>query len=493
MVLPVDPSGRFCVRLSLPKDRYLAELEVRPSASLDGSLVRLPLDLSLRPVTLRFDPEHPVLDLDEESTDLEVFASTEEDGTATAASGLWLGLENESGAMLGGAMTSASGRARFVVTGARLGQPGRGELRATFAGNADFGPCATSLSVERRTLVDLIVTDAKGGRRSMESPEDGFAIPIVAAPRCSRFGCVGLPTGAVEARVGETIVGAAMLERGAAQLVATFAMSAAEVPLSIRYEPGAPWFRAPPDLVVNQPVKAASGWRDVPLVIAGLAAVLLIAMARSTARVAALRGPPAHKPATRRGAHVELVRRDPASKGWSGHVVDADDGSTVPNARIHIERHGFDGVNVLFRTTSDALGRFALAPVHSLPGDELVADAPLHGLLRGPLPADGELSVALVLRRRALLDRLVTWARRRGRPFDVAAEPTPAQVRRAARADPDVIRWADAVELAAFGGRVVDEQAQEDVDSLAPGGPPDEHAPRPAQRSAPPGGKTRRP
>ena len=84
------------------------------------------------------------------------------------------------------------------------------------------------------------------------------------------------------------------------------------------------------------------------------------------------------------------------------------------------------------------------------------------------MPAPGELDVALVLRKRALLDRLVAWARSRGKPFDGRAEPTPGHVRRAAAAELSVARWADAVERAAYGEGLVDEQAQQEVDRLAP-------------------------
>jgi hypothetical protein len=75
-----------------------------------------------------------------------------------------------------------------------------------------------------------------------------------------------------------------------------------------------------------------------------------------------------------------------------------------------------------------------------------------------------------VLRRRALLERLVDWARRRGRPYDAKPEPTPGHVRRAAGSEFSVARWADAVERAAYGGGVVDEHAQAEVDRLAPPG-----------------------
>jgi hypothetical protein len=120
---------------------------------------------------------------------------------------------------------------------------------------------------------------------------------------------------------------------------------------------------------------------------------------------------------------------------------------------------------------ADAAGAFAIPPFEARSGDEVVIEGPLHAALRRPLPPPGEVEVLLVLRKRALLDRLVAWARRRGLPYDSRPEPTPAHVRRAAGAEFAVARWADAVERAAYGGAVVDQQAQGEVDRLAPGEP----------------------
>ncbi len=472
MLLPTDGSGRFCVRLSLPKERYVANFEVRASGPLDGASLELPLDLSLKPVTLRFDPEQSVLDLDDDTNDIAVVASTEEDGVTTPASALWLALTNENGTALGGAMTGTSGRARLIVPGSsstRLGQPGKGVLRAAFAGNADLGPSACAIPVERHTRVELTVPDARDGRRAVGSPEDEIAIRVVATARCARLGCSAEPTGTVEARLGDAVVGAATLDRGQARVVVTFPMAAAEeVPLHLRYVPDAPWFRPAADVEVDQPVRGQSAWRGLPLALAGLGAIAWLMMARLPRRFARGLARASRPRPLRGGAHVELLRGESSSQGWRGQVIDADERDPVAGARASVERRGFERTDVVARATSDAEGMFALPPLETLPGDELVVDAPLHAVLRGPLPPTGELRVALVLRRRALLDRLVTWARRRGVPFDARPDPTPAHVRHAAGPDVGIARWANAIERAAYAGDVVDEQAEGDVDRLAP-------------------------
>src|SRR4029079_19118041 len=118
---------------------------------------------------------------------------------------------------------------------------------------------------------------------------------------------------------------------------------------------------------------------------------------------------------------------------------------------------------------TDEDGAFRLPAIAGLVGDEQIAvDAPLHARLVQPHPAPGALSVALVLRRRAVLARLVTWARRRGRPFDVKPEPTPGHVRRAAADDFQTARWADAIERAVFGVGEVDARMEGEIERMAP-------------------------
>jgi hypothetical protein len=498
--LPTDDAARFCVRMLLPTDRYVIHLESRGGGAMgelvDPARLDLPVDLALEPVTLRFDPERPVLSLDEEApTVLEVVASTEDDGVTTASVGIPLVLTNEAGATLGAAATNASGRARFAVDTPRLGAPGKGELRVAFAGSSDAGASSHAMQVERRTHVDLSAPDATEGRLPVGSPEDGVPVRLVATPRCVKRGCQaspGSPSGTVEARVGDesVIVAAATLERGEAHVVATFAMPAGnDVPLRLRYVPDAPWFQPGGELVAVLPVRASSPWKKALLALSALVAIAWLALARL---------PPRPREPSRRdkseGPHVPqagvaLVREGPAARGWTGRVHDAHDNVPVPLARLSVERRGFERIDRVAHAVADEQGTFALPPVDPHPGDELVAEGPLHAEVRRPLPPSGELDVALVLRRRALLDRLVGWARKRGKPYDARPEPTPGHVRRAAGSEFTVARWADAVERAAYGGAVVNEHAQEEVDRLAPPEPaqPAAHPPHPPPARRRPG------
>jgi hypothetical protein len=477
LVLTTDEASRFCVRLGLATDRYVAHIEAHTSGLVDGTKLDLPLDLALAPVTLRFDPEPWVLSLDDETTSFEVIASTEDEGITAPAAGLALTISNEADAPLGSATTNASGRAKFLIDSARLGPPGDGELRVTFAGTAGAGSARRAVRVERRTHVDVAAPDASSQRLPPGCPDDGITLRLVATPRCARHGCLQSPSGLIEARVEDRIVGAAPVEHSEARLVITFAAtsadafprsSAGEVPVTFRYVPDAPWFQPTGELVLEQPVRGPSPWKKVPLALAATAVVAWLALTRFPMRSRGQRRTARPLPSGHVVEQVELVRAASPSHGWKGRVADAHDGLALAQAHVAIVRAGFERLDVVTETTSDAGGAFVLPPIDRRPGDELVVDSPLHTGIRSPLPQPGELAVALVLRKRALLDRLVAWARRQGTPYVTALEPTPGHVQRAAGSSVAVGHWANAVERAAYGGAVVDERAEAEVDRLAP-------------------------
>jgi hypothetical protein len=470
MVLPTGDDARFCVRLSLGHtDKYVAHLDSRAAPLVDAAHVDVPVDLAVAPVTLRFDPERTSLSLDSETTPLDVVASTDDEGVTTPAAALPLTLSNEAGAALGSATTDRSGRAHVVVSSVKLGPAGRGEIRVAFAGNAEAGASRHAMQVERRTHVELSAPDATEGRLPTGAPEDGITVRVVATARCAHSGCAGGPTGSVEARVGEAIVGAAPLDGSEAHVVVTFALpSSADVPIELRYVPDAPWFERGAALELVQPVHAPSPMRKAPLVLASLAVVALLILVRLPQRAKKTTRTGKTGAAARPEAHVELVRAAPASHGWTGRVVDAHEGTPVAAALVTIERRGFERMEIVVRAQADASGGFALAPATTVTGDELVASGRLHTRVRKPVPPSGELSIALVARKRAVLERLVEWARRRGAPYDAAPDATPGHVRRAASSEFAVARWADAVERAAYGGQPVDERVEEDVDRLGP-------------------------
>jgi hypothetical protein len=236
-------------------------------------------------------------------------------------------------------------------------------------------------------------------------------------------------------------------------------------------------------------VKGRSPLRQAWILAAGLAvAACFVVMRVQRARAMAVI-PPRPRPVSRGEAKLDVVRVAGEGEGWKGRVTDADDGSPIAAARVTIERPAFGRAEVLGSAVADEDGAFELPLVSYRLGDELSFESPFHVGLRRPLPAPGELDAQLIQRRRALLGRMVAWARLRGRPFDARPEPTPGHVRRAAGGSFDVVRWADAVERAAFAGEPVDARLEAEIDRLAPG------APRPPDMSPPaksPPGRDRR-
>jgi hypothetical protein len=474
LVLQADAGGRFCARLALQPGNYAAHIEAYSSGFVEASQIELPFDLRLPPLTLRFDPEAALpqpLWLDSEEVSLEAIASTEDEGATSPAAGIGLVISNETGEQLGSARTDGSGRARFRIDPIRLGDPGASEVRAIFGGDESAGASTHAMRVELRTRVDLAVADPRAKRMptAWQAWQDD-AIRVVATARCARRGCKKVPTGTIEARVeGKRVVGAAPLNRGVATLVlASYSSgsngpsdSRGDIPVTIQYIPDAPWFESGGELVLEQALRGPSAWRKLPLVLAALAVIAWLALMRIPIRAR-------RRAMSNVETRVQLVRSAPPSHGWTGQIGDAHDGNAIAGARVSIVRRSFAGVEVLAEAYSGATGAFALPPIVAQPGDELVAEGHLHARLRSALPHSGELAVRLVLRKRALLDELVSWARRRGTPYDKATEPTPGQVKEVAGADDSVTRWAGALEEAAYGGRIVDERAQEQVQSLAP-------------------------
>jgi hypothetical protein len=97
---------------------------------------------------------------------------------------------------------------------------------------------------------------------------------------------------------------------------------------------------------------------------------------------------------------------------------------------------------------------------HPLPeGARLRVWAPMHSEVERALPPQGRVSIALTSRRRAVLRRLIRWARALGAPWARGGEPTPGEIAdiAARRGDSRTARWAEGIQAAAFGRAPVDE------------------------------------
>lgn len=462
-----DEAGRLCVRVPLPVDRYAATLSSAPSDYYEAASAEVPADLTRAAVVLEFDPEPRIVSLDAPPAELDAIATTEDDDARTPAPGIALSLENESGTTVGRATTDAAGRARFTVEPTALGAPGRGELVLKFEGNALLGNSVHHALIERDARVTLAPTSlVRGG-----VPEDGIVLPIAAT---TKLGPV--TSGSVEARVGESVVGAAPLSaQGTASLVASFTPGTQkDVPVRIRYAADAPWFKPGDELLVNVPVEAPSPLRQVPLVVIG-AALAAWLIAGRVVKKRSTRPKTSTSPTAPEGvAGISIIGAPRSRRGvLVGTVVDAHDGSPVERARVAIEETRIQDVRVVASAFTDAHGRFRLDESGANSAMHLVSEGPLHAALRQPLPQAAEVQIALVLRKRRILERLVQWARAKGAPFDARPEPTPGHVRKVAERDRrDVEEWALAIERAAYDEGEVDARVEQEIDALSPDAKP---------------------
>jgi len=465
LAVKVDDAGRFCVRFPLPADHYVAHLTTRAAPLLEAAKTDVTIDLGRRSISLRFDPAPHVAMIDSAALTVDAVAAVDEDADGATLAGRLLTLQNENSVSLGNATTNASGRARFVVDPAKLGTPGPGELRLSYAGDADTSGGSHVSSLERRTHVELALE--KGVAPGI--PEDGIPIDV----RATIHGGGEAPGGSIEVRFSNRVVGAAPVEHGHARVVSTFASP--ETPsaaLVLRYLPGAPWYEPAEPLSVNVGLHGPSPLRQLPLAIAGLAVAAFLALGRLGRRAVRAGGPGDAKPSEPRTpeARIEVVHPAPAGhpRRWTGRVLDAHHGTPLSHVRVVIEHATFGQRELAATASSDDAGYFTLDAPRIEQDARLVAEGPYHAPFRQKLPPAGQIEISLVSRKRALLDRLIAWARLRGRPFDQRPEPTPGHVRNAAGDDFGTARWAEAVERAAFSADDIDARAEEDIDKLAP-------------------------
>jgi hypothetical protein len=122
------------------------------------------------------------------------------------------------------------------------------------------------------------------------------------------------------------------------------------------------------------------------------------------------------------------------------------------------------GAHVLLQIRAAADGSFHVPDPTFSSGTLVEVTAPFHATLTAPLPGPGVLQLSLISRRRALLDRLVHWAERRGKPWTrPSGDPTPGHVAGVADQESEVQvgRWARTVERLAYGPNPPDAAAEQ--------------------------------
>jgi hypothetical protein len=403
--------------------------------------------------TLRFDSAPTTLELDK---DVHLVTVTLRITKADAArmllpanrhEGLTVKLVDERGTIVSQTTTRGDGKARFEVPSGSLADPGDGELRAEFAGDSQLAPAKVSTTVTRTARVTI-----EGPELAKGDPDAG--IPLEISVTTTRGTVDG---GVVEATADGKPIGVASVEAGRAKLVLSFPGGVERrVPVSIAYSPSAPYFQRGAPFTLDVLATGPHPLRQLGLAALGAALVAWVVMKwrrspKTESRDSAVPPPPSGRP------EILVLERPSGLRGWKGQVADAHDGYPIGQAELSVVTLSFDRKHVVASTRTAADGTFSLE-LADIPKDaRLVVEGELHATYEQPLPAPSILRVALVTRRRALLDRLVRWARTRGSPFDSPREPTPGHVRRvASRTGAERVEtWAGRVEAAAFGPEAV--------------------------------------
>lgn len=466
-----DERGAFCVRAGATA----ASVTVRYDGSdtYDGGEVRATVESARGPlagVVLRFEPAVDTLDLERETVPVSGslrIGRSDAPGEPPKREGLAVVLEDERGTVLAETKTGGDGRARFEIPTKGLAGPGPGELRLRFAGSDGLSKATAVQPVVRQVEAKLALAETPEG-----SSDEDIALEVdVTSTRGPIAG------GVVEAVRDGASVGAGTVKDGRARVLAAIGTErSVNVPITLRYVPNAPWYRPGPELTIEVKIAGAGMWRQIVLaaLVVGVAAWVVAGWRRAKPKPRRDDEAGAPPPSGRPG--VQVIGRAPSAGGWRGVVVDAHEGTAVAGARLSIVVPSFQGDGVIARALTDEHGAFSFEPTNARDA-RLVVEADLHSKYEQALPPPSALHVALVTRRRALLERLVRWARHQGSPFDGAAEPTPGHVRRAAaRLElqegerwTTVERWAAQVESSAFGPDPVGPDEEEAVRAAEPG------------------------
>ncbi|MBM4374513.1 MAG: hypothetical protein FJ095_05460 [Deltaproteobacteria bacterium] len=434
--------GRAC--LTLPKSATSGRLELRFGGdALHGAAdASLAIDEGAQQrvgVTLRFTERS--VTLRSESKVLALTAELREHGESSGViERASVELVDSEQHRLARETTDAEGTVRFEVDSHALAAGGASDLEARFGGDDNHDKAAATITVVRQLRVSLALDSAP----MSVSPGDDVEATIRAVAAHTT-----IEHGVVEVRRNGLTLVSAPLRAGEAKLsIPTPSEARGEVTFEAHFVPSAP------HLIPGQPlvwsVRAETpGWRSrlsVASLVIAAAAVVFSSWRRSRLAAAPLERPSILEP----GIHVAAEAR--RAGRFLGRVLDAHDNRPIAGAIVRVRRPALDGDGLLQEILTDSLGTFEFT-TDVATTRELVLDVRAEDYVpeSKSLPSGGRLTVALITRRRALLQRFVAWAKRTGATRERRGEPTPAEVRATLRDIPGAVTWASEVEQAAFG------------------------------------------
>jgi len=443
LLLATDKSGRVCITVTgmAAGNIELSFQDARGYFERAQRVVRLPESVGTS-FEVGFDPPVTTLSLDQAVQEIGLVARARGGATLPAATELLLSMVADGSEQeLGRAALDGLGEVhRLSLVSGSFGQPGPARLIGRLRTHDGEELAQASTALMRTATVALSL-----GSGAAANVEAGATLQLHAA---SALGPV--PSGVVEARSRGRSVAAAPVRNGVATLSLPSAGALLGASLTLEYVgAGAGWLSAPP-LELRIVAPGPSYARYVFWVAAAALAALAV--------VLSWRRPPRSQPPSstlppKVRARVEVLETFATGGGYAGHVRDAHEGTAISSAVVSFLGPGpTRPVLLQLRTASDGSFRDEAAV---FPNGTLVeVTAALHATLTAPLPAPGVMELSLISRRRALMERLVRWAERRGKPWTGAVgEPTPADIATVAlsEAEPDVERWARGLERLAFG------------------------------------------
>jgi hypothetical protein len=443
LLMSTDNAGRVCVSVrGMPSGALeFSYQDARGYFERASRTVRLP-DSVATSFEVGFDPQLTSLSLDQATQDVGLLARAGAGRQAPQAAELVLSLaalgsERE----LGRAPLDGLGEIhRLTLISASLGPPGPARLIARLMAHDGSELARASSAVMLRATVSLSL-----GKEMDRGAEPGAVVQVQAS---SALGPV--PGGIVEARSRGLSIAAAPVRSGTATLSLPAAPGQLGGALTLQYiGAGAGWVSGPALEVRVLPTGPAYGRYALWIAAAALAALLVVLGWRRPSRPR----PTAALVAPRPRASVEVLEAFGSGGGYRGFVRDAHEGFVVSPAVLSFIGPGPQRP-VLLQVRTNAQGAFEVEGGVFPNETRVEVTAPFHATLSAPLPVPGVLELSLVSRRRALLDRLVRWAERRGRPWSQpVGEPTPDHIAAvaAAEAQPSVERWARGLEYLAFG------------------------------------------
>jgi hypothetical protein len=444
LTLTTDGAGRACVVASGLSEGSLEFSYDDPRGYFERATrsVALP-DSASNAFEVGFDPPLSVLSLDQPLQRIGLLARARHGFPLPEAAELVLSLvADASERELSRVALDGFGETHTLsVVSASCGGPGPARLVARLRTRAAFEQAIASATVLRTATVTLQVGPA--AQAGVEAGESLLVrVTSVLGP---------VKSGVVEAHSAGRSIAAAKVEGG----LATLAFPTAPARLlgesvSLHYfGGGSGWLPGQPLELTVKPPGRSYGRYALWIAAAVLAALAVVLGWRRPPRP--LPSPVALPPRSR--ASLEVLETFGAGGGYRGLIRDAHDGVPISPAALAFITPGPQS-RVLLQVRASADGSFAVDNAAFPAGTVLEVTAPFHATLSAALPGPGLLELSLVARRRALLDRLVRWAERHGKPWSrLAGEPTPAQVVATASQESEqhVESWARALEHLAYG------------------------------------------